>query len=74
MKLDRSYNLTIFWIDLSTNLDVRLVYELTKSQTKISNKIYEFKTYNETINNLIYKNIWDKAIDKKLRNLDSYQA
>lgn len=39
-----------------------------------SSKIYDPKTYDETIHNLIYGNRWCKVIGKKLWNLDSYSV
>lgn len=53
---------------------VRLAYEFAKSVTKISSKICEFKTYDKTVNNLVYRNRWQKAIDEELQNLDSHQT
>lgn len=66
MRLNKSHNLTMPRIDLGTDLDVKPVYNPAKSLTKISNKVYEPKTYDEAINNLIYKNRWCKTIDKEL--------
>lgn len=66
MRLNKSHNLTMPRIDLGTDLDVKLVYNPVKSLTKISNKVYEPKIYDEAIINLIYKNRWCKTIDKEL--------
>lgn len=35
---------------------VRPIYEFAKSMTKTSSKVYELKSYNEFINDLIYGN------------------
>lgn len=37
-----------------------------ESITETNSKLKEFKIYNEIINNLIYKNKWQKTIDKEL--------
>lgn len=42
---------------------VRLKYKFAKLVFETSNKVYKFKTYNKTINNLINRNRWYKAID-----------
>lgn len=52
---------------------IKLACKLAKLVTKISNKVHEFKTYNKAIDDLIHKNRWRKAINKKFWNLNSYQ-
>lgn len=37
-------------------LSVKLVYKFAKSLTETNNKMYKPKTYNKTIDNLIYGN------------------
>lgn len=56
IKLDRSYNLSMPKIDLGIGLGIRPVYKLAKFLIKTNSKIYEPKTYNEAINNLIHGN------------------
>lgn len=53
---------------------VKLEQELVKFVNEISNKVHELKTYNKSVNNLIGRNKWQKAINKELRNLDTYQT
>lgn len=59
--------------NLSTGSDIRLTYKPVKFLTETSDKVYDFKTYDKAINNLIYKNRQRKIIDKKLWNLDLHQ-
>lgn len=56
IKLNRSYNPIMPWIDLGTSSSVRLVYKLTKFLTKTSCKMHELKTYNEAIDSSILGN------------------
>lgn len=42
--------------------------------TEINNKIYEPKSYDKAIDNLIYTHCWRKAIEKELQNLESHQT
>lgn len=61
---------------LSKNLSkgwVSRAREFAKSVIEICSKMHEPKTYNEAINNAIYGNRWQEAIDKELWNLDSHQ-
>ena len=75
MRLTKSYNSIMLKTDLGTGLDIRLVFKLTKFLIETSNKVHETKTYDKTIDNLIYGNKLRKVIDKKLWNLlDSNQA
>lgn len=37
-------------------------------------KVHKPKTYNEAINNPVYRNKWQKVINKKLWNLNSYKT
>ena len=45
---------------------VRPVQELTKLVTKTSSKVREPKTYDKTINDLIYGNKWREMVNKEL--------
>lgn len=45
---------------------VKLIYEFIKSVAKTSSLVQKFKIYNEIINNPIYSNRWQKAINEKL--------
>ena len=45
---------------------VRFVREFAKSVTKTSSKVQKPKTYDETINNSIYKNKWRETFNKEL--------
>lgn len=42
-------------IDLGIGSGIRLIHEFAKSMTEMSSKVYEPKTYNEIIDNLIHK-------------------
>ena len=53
---------------------IRPAYKLAKSVTKTSSKIWELKTYDETISNFIHGNRQKEAIDEKLWNLDFYHT
>lgn len=77
MRLDKSHNSS--WIRLAkfhnpivpkTNSgmgsNVKLICKLAKSLIKTSSKVYKPKTYDEAINNPIYRNKWYKVIDKEL--------
>lgn len=66
MRLDRFYDLIISKTNLDTSLDVKSIHKFAKFLIKTSSKIYELKTYNKIIDNLIYKNKWRKVINKKL--------
>ena len=48
--------------------------EFAKSLTKTSSKVQEPKIYYEAINDSIYKNKWQKTVNKKLWILDIYQT
>lgn len=73
MKIHFPYNLK-----LRTNLGeilsknylgnelVRPTYKFIKVFTITNCKVYKCKTYNKTINNLIYRNRWRKTINEKL--------
>lgn len=52
----------------------RSMYEFVKSVIEASSNVKESKTYDKTINDPIYDNRWQKAINEKLWNLDSYQT
>lgn len=52
-------------IDKNPTRLVRLVYKLNQLVIKTSSKMRELQTYNETVNDLINKNSWKKAIDKE---------
>lgn len=56
MRLYRSHNQIVPKTYLDIGSGIRLVYKLAKSLTKISSKVHKPKTYNEAINNLIYRN------------------
>lgn len=73
MRLVKSHNLIVPKSDLGIGSSVKPTHKLAKSLTKISSKIYKLKTYNEAIDNLIYKNKWYEIIDKELWSLDLYQ-
>ena len=53
---------------------VKPACKFAKSFTKINSKFQEPETYNEAIINPVYENKWQKAIDKKLWNLNFYQT
>lgn len=53
---------------------VRLTYKFVKLVTETSSKIQKLETYNEATNNLIYRNRWQKAVNKELQNLDICQT
>ena len=74
MRLTRSHNLTLLKTDPSTGLGIKFICKLTKSLIETSNKVYEPKTYDKAINNLIHGNRRYEVIDKELWNLDSYQT
>lgn len=40
--------------------------KVIKLVTETSSKIQEFKTYDKAINYLIYRNMWQKTINKEL--------
>lgn len=48
--------------------------KLVKLVIKISRKVCKPKTYDKSVNNLINRNKWQKVINKKFWNLDSYQT
>lgn len=50
----------------------RPMYKFVKLFTITNCKVYKRKTYNKTINDLIYRNKWHKAINKELWNLETY--
>lgn len=43
---------------------IKPVYEFAKLESKTNSKVYECKTYNKTIINLVHRNKVPKAIDK----------
>lgn len=44
------------------------------SITELKSKIYKPKLYKEVINNIIYGQEWQKAIEEELQNLENYQT
>ncbi len=44
------------------------------SITRTTRKIYEPKSYNEVVNDLVYDRYWKKAIEKELQNFKSHQT
>lgn len=60
--------------DLGIGSGIKLTHKLAKSMTEKNSKVYELKTYNKTIDNLIHGNKQRKAINKKLWNQDFYQT
>lgn len=84
MRAEASYNLLLVWRP-KTDLDkiwgknlsdklIRSMQKLAKSIIETSNKVHEPKTYNKIVNNPINRNRYQKTINKKLWNLDSYQT
>lgn len=53
---------------------VRSICKFAKSVTEISSKIQESKTSDKAINNPVHRNKWQKIMDEKLWNLNSYQT
>lgn len=53
---------------------VKPMQEFAKLVIKTNSKIHKPKTNNKAINNTIYRNKLQKAIDKKLWNLYSHQT
>lgn len=49
---------------------LRLAYKYVESVAETTSKVREPKTYDEVINNLIYRNRWREVVDKELLNLD----
>lgn len=64
MNLDESQDLIQMKprINLDTGLSVKFAYNFAKSATEICNKMYEPRTYNKAIDNLIHKNGWCEVI------------
>lgn len=58
--------------NLLENSVIRPTYKFAKLVPKTSSKVWEPKTYNEALNDLIHRNRWRKAIDEELWNLDNY--
>lgn len=58
----------------SSNRWVQPAWELVKSVTQTNSKMREPKTYNDVINNLLHRNICQKAINEEFWNLDSYET
>lgn len=56
IKLIKSYNLIMPKTDLGIGSGIKLACKFTKFLTEISSKMYELKTYNQAIDNLLYKN------------------
>lgn len=73
MRLDKFYNPIMLRTDLDIGSDIRLICKLAKFLTETSSKVYKPKTYDEVINNLIYRNKWYKTIDEELWKLNLYQ-
>lgn len=44
------------------------------SITKTCSKIYELKSYDEAVNNLIHSQRWRETIENKLQNLENHQT
>lgn len=73
IKQAKSQDLTVLRTNLGTGSSIKSIRKLAKTLTETSNKMHKPKTYNKTIDNLIYRNKWYKVIYKKLQNLDLYQ-
>lgn len=58
MRLDKSHDSTVSRTDLGIGSGVRFARKFAKSLTKTSSKVYKPKTYNEAIDDLIYRNRW----------------
>ena len=76
VKIETPHN-QIVWkskIDIDGTLDInpstkeliKLIKKFAKSVTETSSKVQEAKTYDEIINDLIYKNKWREFVDKEL--------
>lgn len=45
---------------------MRFMYKFAKSVKDTNSKVHEFLTYNETINDLVYRTRWREVINEKL--------
>ena len=53
-------------IDNSPSGLIKPTHKLAKLVIETNSKVYKPKTYNETVNDPIYRNKWTEIIDKKL--------
>ena len=56
MRIAKSYDLTVPRTNLGTGSSIKPVCKLAKSLTETSSKVHKSKTYDEAIDNLIYRN------------------